>query len=205
MVKKIGVFIFFLILNVFVVEGQKNQKESTFVVDTNVSSVSWICGSHYGCINIDTGAIFVKNNIVIGGDFKIDLKSLYDEDIDQELLRLTLANVIKSHEFFDVPHYPTADFAIEKLIKVRDNKYNVAGNLTLKDKTLPINFNSEIDWEGDTITVNTGYFDIDRTRWGINYLSKRFDPEDKEQMHVPDEIKILIQLKAIKLKKQGKK
>ncbi len=201
MAKKIGIFIFFLILNVFVVKGQKDQNESIFVVDTNASSISWICGSHYGCINIDTGTIFVNINKVIGGDFKIDMGSLYDEDIEQELLRLTLANVIKSHEFFDAPHYPTADFAIEKLIKIRDNEYNVAGNLTLKGKTLPINFNSEIVWKGDTITVNTGYFGIDRTRWGIIYLSKRFDPEDKEQMHVPDEIKILIQLKAIKYKK----
>jgi len=205
MAKKIGIFIIFLILNVFVVKGQKDQKESLFVVDTNTSSISWICGSHYGCIDIDTGTIFVQNDKVTGGDFKIDMGSLYDEDIEQELLRLTLANVIKSLEFFDAIHYPTAIFTIEKLIKINDNEYNVAGDLTLKDKTLPVNFNSEIVLKGDTIDVNTGYFGIDRTRWGINYLSKRFDPEDKEQMHVPDEIKILIQLKAVKLKKQEKK
>lgn len=181
------------------------EKGDFYTVDTTYSSMSWNCGQHFGCILMDTGYIEVSNKEPVGGKFIIDLNSLYVEDIDHELLRLTLANVIKSLEFFDSRHFPNIIFEIEKLIKIEDNYYNIAGQLTIKNKTLPVNFNSEINIEGDTIFVFSDYFGIDRTEWGINYLSKKFDPEDKEQMHVPDRIEFFIQIKAQKIIKKKEK
>jgi len=197
--------VLFFLSSILPAQNLSVDKNELYIVDTTQSSISWNCGQHFGCILIDTGYVEVINNDPVGGKFFIDLNSLYVEDIEHELLRLTLANVIKSHEFFDAGHYPNIVFLIEKLIEIDDNFYNVAGQLTIKNMTLPVNFNCEINIEDDSISVYSEYFGIDRTEWGINYLSKKFDPEEKEQMHVPDIIEFLIHLKAKKIKKKKEK
>jgi len=205
MLKKIitvSIFLFVLISSNL---GQDELKQSTYIADNSISSVSWLCGQHYGCVSLDTGYLNVVDNKILDGKFVIDLISLFDEDIEHELLRLTLANVIKSHEFFDVPNFRYATFTILQLEEVEINEYHITGELTLKDKTLPIDFDCEINIINDLISVYSSYIGIDRTKWGINYLSKKFDPDDKEQMHVPDKIEFLIQLKAKKLIKKHEK
>ena len=205
MIKNAIVFIFFLVFGINTLYSQNNKDSFNFIVNSELSSVEWFCGRHFGCVMLDTGYIDVVDGVISGGKFVIDLNSLYDDDIENELLRQTLSNVIKSFEFFDISHYPSTTFTIEKLIGLSDNEFNVSGNLTLKGKTLPINFNAEIDIAEDTVKVYSDYISIDRTMWGINYLSKKFDPEDKEQMHVPDKIEFLVRLLAVRAKGKKKK
>jgi len=202
MIKKTVVIFIFTFLFFSDIKSQNTDRDViSYIADTSESDVSWFCGRHYGCVLIDTGYLHVEGGKITDGEFVIDLGTLIDEDIDNDLLRLTLENVIRSVEFFNASRYPTAIFSLEKVLNLSGNNYNIAGNLTLKNKTLPINFNCEIIFKDDLILVYSDFIKLDRTKWGINYLSKRFDPEDKEQMHVPDIIELLIHLKANKEKK----
>jgi len=202
MIKKAVISIYFLLFGINILFSQNNKNISTFVVDTELSSVEWFCGRHHGCVSLDTGYVKVVDGEISNGKFVIDLNSLYDEDIDSELLRKTLANVIKSFEFFDVHKYPNTIFVLEKIKKMDNDEYYVTGQLTIKDKTLPVSFKSEIDFTKDSLFVYSDYISIDRTDWGINYLSKKFDPKNKEQMHVPDKIEFLVRLKAVRSEKK---
>jgi len=201
MLKNITTYLLVLLVSVVSLSGQ-NDKEDLYIVDTTFSNITWNCGPHYGCINFDTGYINVVDDKVVNGKFIADLSSLYVEDIEHELLRLTLANVIKSHEFFDVHNFPHFVFTIDTLEELDTNEFNISGQLILKEKILPINFNCEIDIRNDSIYVYSDYIIIDRTMWDINYLSKRFDPEGKEQMYVPDKIEFMVQIYANKSKKK---
>jgi hypothetical protein len=132
MLKNITVCLLFLFIGISAIQGQNNKKEALYVSDTSVSNVAWNCGPHYGCVQLDSGYLNVIDNKIVNGKFVIDLSSLYVEDIEHELLRLTLANVIKSHEFFDAPNFPNFVFSIDKLEELSTNEYNVVGQLTLK-------------------------------------------------------------------------
>jgi len=179
--------------------GQK----SIYVVDTVESQVLWFCGNHFGCVNLESGYISLLNGKISSGSFIIDMNSIYDDDItENNLLRITLDNIIKSDQFFNTEEYPTSIFTILKVEKTDSLKYHVTGNLKIKDRAKDIEFDSNIKILEDRFLVSTNIINIDRTEWGINSLSEKFDPEDKEKMHVPDTISFIIYMYANKLQKK---
>jgi hypothetical protein len=187
------------------VEAQKDNLKKNYVVDTVASEVLWFCGQHYGCIGLDTGSIEVVKDKIVGGSFIIDLNTVEDDDItDNMLLRLTLNNVIKSLSFFNVETFPHSKFRIEEVEKIDSDYYRVSGILEIHDVVRDINFFSKIIFENERIIVESEIINIDRTNWGVNYLSQKFDPEGKETMYVPDTISLKVHLFADKIKKKKK-
>jgi polyisoprenoid-binding protein YceI len=102
---------------------------------------------------------------------------------------------LQSDDFFSVAKFPTAKFVGDKFVFNGDKVAEVAGQLTLKDKTNPVtlkatNFNC---YQNPMLKreVCGGDFEatIDRTQWGIDYgLAWGF----------PKQVKLLIQVEAIR-------
>lgn len=102
---------------------------------------------------------------------------------------------LQSADFFDTAKYPSAKFVGDRFTFSGDKLTQVAGTLTLRDKTQPVtlkatNFNCYTNpmlrrevCGGDFVAT------IKRSQWGIDYgLSSG----------VPDEVRLLIQVEAIK-------
>jgi polyisoprenoid-binding protein YceI len=83
-------------------------------------------------------------------------------------------NHLRSADFFEAKSHPTIEFASTALVPKGDNEFVLRGDLTIKDKTVPV----ELDVEFDGLTVSpygkevfgfsaTG--EIDREDFGITY------------------------------------
>ncbi|TLX74683.1 YceI family protein [Labilibacter sediminis] len=144
-----------------------------FKANTAKSTIKWegkkIGGAHDGHISLKEGTFTVKNNQITSGTFVIDMNSMTNDDIESDEYRGKLIGHLKSDDFFGVNKYPTAKLVITKSGKFKNNAATVTGDLTIKGKTLPIEF--EVKRSNKTyISMLT----IDRAKYDIRYGSKSF-------------------------------
>lgn len=126
-------------------------------------------GGHDGIINFKDGHFIKTNGAITGGEFMIDMTSIQSKDMDNEDARKDLDNHLKNEDFFDVDKFPIAKLVITKT-KYHDNVHlKIFADLTIKDVTLPINFEARVIYETKQLKTR---FKIDRTLWNINYKSK---------------------------------
>ena len=102
---------------------------------------------------------------------------------------------LQSADFFDSAKYPSAKFVGDKFVFVGDKVSQVMGTLTLRDKAVPVtlkasNFNCYTNpmlrrevCGGDFVAT------IKRSQWGMGWGI---------ESGVPDEVRLLIQVEAIK-------
>jgi polyisoprenoid-binding protein YceI len=164
-------------------------------------TVKWV---GYGVGKSHAGTIAVKSGEVVLGEkdtpkqanFVLDMKSLNTPDSAK------LTGHLKNEDFFDVEKYPEATF---KSTSVTVNpgpkdgvaEFKVSGNLTIKDKTQPIEFNiSQVKKDGQ-FKVMASTEITDRTKYGIVYNSKQFSTVSKlGDKLIEDNIKLDIEVTA---------
>ena len=83
-------------------------------------------------------------------------------------------NHLKSADFLDVENYPHITFKSTKVEATGDETARVTGDLTIRDKTLPVTLNVEFLGEekslyGDTRIGFTGATKINREDWGLTW------------------------------------
>lgn len=172
-----------------------------YVVDLANSSIKWEGSKpgtvHHGTINVASGAIMVNNGVVEAGKFAIDMHSITVEDLEGEDKARLEAHLIgkvegKEGDFFNANEFPNAKF---EMTGIENNV--VRGNLTIKDKTHAVEFPATVTIEGDTLTLQSEPFEIDRTKWGVNFGSKSVFPNLGDKF-VSDTMKLTVSLKANK-------
>jgi len=173
--------------------------QTTFNAGANNAKINWKgfkpTGEHNGTINLKNGSFIVNNNQITSGEFTIDMNSIIDLDMDATSEWNTkLVNHLKSEDFFDVKKYPTATFKITSTEK-KEDKVLVKGNLTIKNKTNPIEFLAIVKIENNQLIFDSETFKIDRSKWDIKYKSKSFFNDLAEQF-IYDNMEISIQLKS---------
>lgn len=158
------------------------EEAMTYEIDTTASTIEWRgtkpTGEHQGTINIQDGTLMATSEEITSGQVTIDMTSINvtDEGIDEKD-KTSLENHLKGTvegketDFFNVNEYPTATFEITGVTEENGQKM-LQGNLTLKDETKNIQFPINSDLDGETITLESETFTIDRTDWGVNYGSK---------------------------------
>ena len=175
--------------------------EATFNADLEVSTIEWKgfkpTGSHNGVINIKSGILNTTDGMISGGTFAIDMASLKVIDIPvEDEGNANLAGHLMSPDFFDVEAYPTANFEITGIEEV-DGNMMLSGNLTLKDATNNITFPVSISNEGDSMTLTSETFTINRSKWNVKYGSKSFF-DNLGDKFINDDIELKIIVKAAK-------
>lgn len=162
--------IFNLFIAVFVLSiGLSAQ---SYTVDGSNSKLKWtgkkVTGEHTGNIDLKEGNFEVKNNKVTSGSFVIDMTSITCTDLEGEWME-KLVGHLKSDDFFSVEKYKNANLVITSSSKLVDGKATVKGDLTIKGKTHPVEFDAMQMGNKFTATVT-----VDRTLYDIRYGSGKF-------------------------------
>ena len=175
-----------------------------YKVDTKLSSLEWIgekvSGKHSGTIKLSSGEIHSDHG-TLTGKFDIDMTSVANTDMEAGEYRTKLEDHLKAPDFFDAAKYPKSTFVVTSVTPIKDAKeggmtHKVKGNLTVKDKTNEISFDSVIKTEGGKIAC-VGTAIVDRTKYDIKYGSKSFFPEIGDKM-IYDDFKLKFNVVAIK-------
>lgn len=170
-------------------EGNKNilsNEQFTKLKDKNYmlnkgSSLQWtgknINGKHFGTVDIDSGTVNVKNNI-LSGSFIVNMNAIKTLDLKKEEGSDQLDLHLKSEDFFLTSIFPKASFRFENVKPkeksfVTDINYLVNGNMEIKGIHKKITIPMNISQEANTLILTTN-FDFDKTQWNIFYGSSKF-------------------------------
>lgn len=155
-------------------------KNGDYVLVPENSKLEWFAKTkimpdyHHGLVSIKSGNVKITD-ASLEGAFKIDMTTITDLELTySDQMKTNLENHLKSQDFFNAIKYPESVFTITKTEKLENNKYKITGNLTIKDITKELSFETNfIQSKKDAIEVQAE-FNIDRTNWGINYNSGKF-------------------------------
>lgn len=141
-------------------------------VKAKESTVSWkaykVTGSHYGTVELKSGALIFDNDQLTGGEFTVDMTSLIAADLEGES-RQKLEGHLKSDDFFSVAGNPTSTLIFTNVKSTGKNSYEVTGDLTIKGITKPVTFDVSVYGSKATATMK-----VDRTHFDIRYGSGSF-------------------------------
>ncbi|UZH54621.1 YceI family protein [Salinimicrobium tongyeongense] len=177
----------------------------SYEIDTTASTIEWRgtkpTGEHVGTISIQDGTLMATPEEITSGRVVIDMNSITVtdegmEEKDKRSLENHLKGTVEGKEtdFFNVNKYPTATFEITGVTEENGQKM-LQGNLTLKEETKNIQFPINTNLDGETISLESETFTIDRTDWGVNYGSKSvFD--NLGDNFISDEMELTINVTA---------
>ncbi len=180
----------------------------TYNANVAESKIDWVGGkvsgdNHTGTIALTDGQVFVTNNAVTGGKFTIDMNSIVVTDITDADKKAGLEGHLKgataenADHFFNVSKFPTASFEITKVTE-ENGKQMVEGNLTIKEATHGIKFPAMVTVTDADVTIASDEFEIDRTKWAVNYNSGSVVKDLAGDKVINDNIKLKIAVKATK-------
>ena len=155
------------------------------------SNIVWkgykVTGSHQGTIILKEGSLTFKNDKLIGGKFVIDMTTIVNTDQEGEY-KQKLEGHLKSDDFFGVETFPTATIILKKVIATGKNSYKVTGDLTIKGRTSPVDFDFSIYGSKANATLK-----IDRAKHDVRYGSNSFYDNLKDKA-IYDEFDLVVDL-----------
>lgn len=181
--------------------AEATEMASEYIIDSADSQIMWAASkpgtTHNGTIKISSGTIHLNEGNIEAGNFEIDMKSINVEDLegdDKASLEAHLKGTAEGKEgdFFNTKEYPTSKF---EMTGFENN--TVLGNLTIKDKTNAVKFPANVTMDGDKMMLKSETFELDRTKWGVNFGSKSIFPNLGDKF-ISDTMTITISLVATK-------
>jgi len=153
-------------------------------------------GAHNGAFNVAKGRLATENGTVTSGAFVIDINSMTELTLSDEMKAKFLRHM-KSPDFFEVANNPYGRFTIVSIEPLEGNaevNYTVTGNLKLKGITKSVSFPVNILVMEDKISVVSPKFTINRTEWDMKYNSALIGTAADKILH--DDVSLNIQLEA---------
>jgi len=148
-----------------------------YVVDKVASKVKWeakkVTGLHNGSVSFANGSIVGTGNIISGGTFVIDMKSMANDDITDAGMKAKLMGHLASDDFFSIEKFPESKMVIKKVTAVAGDEFKFLVDLTIKGITNPVEFNAKVTASGDKLSAD-GVITVNRTLYGIKYGSGSF-------------------------------
>lgn len=157
-------------------------RDGVYPLDTEKSVVEWtgrnINNRHYGRITISGGEVVLAKGFPVSGRFLLEMDSIANLDIQDEGWRGMLHRHLKSEDFFDVEHFPTAVFELSGAAAIAGAtpgtpNVEIAGKLTVKGITRPLCFPAMVAAQEDGSLKAQAALDFDRTLWDVSYGSGR--------------------------------
>lgn len=155
---------------------------TTYKLQPQLSTLGWeakaVTHGHNGTMQFTGGDLLVKNNMVVGGDATVDMKTIKATDITDAEQHTKFVGHMSSEDFFGVEKNPTATFKIVSVTPIKgaaataDNA-TIAGDMTIKGVTNRITFPAKVGVKNG-VAAATGKVTIDRTKFGLKYGSKSF-------------------------------
>ena len=173
---------------------------NTYVIDTAKSLLYWKAMLHKGTVKFNSGEIVLFRENIESAAFHINMNSIKNTDIEHDLLRTTLENVLKSDDLLRATSFPEAHFELHTAERLTDSTFHFQGDFIIFDNGICTSFDGNITQKGDSLYFTTNLIPLDRTDWGIYYLSKNnlYPKEEEESMEVPDTIFVQTRIVAYK-------
>lgn len=168
---------------------------SDYKINPTASTLEWtgrkVTGKHTGTVNLKEGSLQIKDEILLGGSFVIDMNTIKNTDMQGESAT-KLEGHLKADDFFGVATFPTAKLVITQAVAKGDGLFEVKADLTIKGVTQPIRFTTQLTQEGKKYRA-TSNITIDRTLFNIKYGSGKFY-EDLGDTTIYDEFDLKVTL-----------
>ena len=136
------------------------------------SSVKWLAkkvtGSHEGVVTISDAHLHFEDDMLTGGNIKINMNSINCTDLVGEPKEQLEAHLL-SDDFFGTKYYPTAELEIVKAENISNDTYKIEGIIEIKGVKQDIAFNANIKngiAKADLV--------IDRSKFNVRYGSGTF-------------------------------
>jgi len=135
-------------------------------VDIAKSTLKWtgekVTGSHWGYISLKSATLKATDKTIESGTFVIDMTSITCSDLEDKEYNDKLVGHLKSDDFFGVDTYKTSTLKIKSATPFKNGEATVKADLTIKGKTLPIEFVAKKAGNGYTakLVVNRAKYDI---------------------------------------------
>ena len=141
-------------------------------INPEESSIHWLAkkvtGQHDGTIKITSGSLTMQNDLISGGNFEVDMTSIFVSDLNGEY-KQKLEGHLKSDDFFSVDKFPKANLLIKETRQKMPNHYEINADLTIKGITNPVSFEMHIE---DNVAMSK--LIIDRSKFDVRYGSNSF-------------------------------
>jgi|WetSurMetagenome_2_1015567.scaffolds.fasta_scaffold381292_1 polyisoprenoid-binding protein YceI len=177
-----------------------SQAQTKYKADVANSKINWVgkkvTGEHTGTINLASGEFTINNGMIEKGKFEVDMTTIKDVDLTDEVYRAKLEGHLKSDDFFGVVAYPKATFVINKPVKIEKGITTVKGNMTIKGTTQAIDIKAVFSDSKDGMHIYAT-LTIDRTKFNVKYGSGSFF-EDLGDKTIYDEFYLTVSLLAPK-------
>lgn len=145
-------------------------------VNPGASKIEWtgrkVTGKHFGTVNIKDGSLVIKDGMLTGGSFSVDMTTIKVLDMQGEYAG-KLEGHLKSDDFFGTTDHPTAQLVVTQSIAKGNGAFAVKGDLTIKGITQPVNFTAQVMPEGKKYKA-TANITIDRSLYNVKYGSGKF-------------------------------
>jgi polyisoprenoid-binding protein YceI len=173
MLSKLGLGIMAVVAMAFT----NNLEDGNYTVSLKQSKVEWVgkkvTGQHNGTVAIKSGSLMIKDGMLKGGEFTIDMTTITSTDLEGEYQQ-KLNGHLKSADFFGVEKYPESKFVISNVAaNGKNGRFTVTGNITIKETTKEINFDAQLVNSGNGI-VAVADIVIDRSEFDVRYGSGSF-------------------------------
>lgn len=145
----------------------------TYQLDIKKSKILWntgkMMGGHHGYLLFNSGSLqYSAAGEPLNGYFNMDMNSIRSTDNEKETARNRVDGDLRKDDFFAADQYPAAVMSVKKITRIGSSvNYKVAGHLTIKGITNPIEFEAAITTK-DNITHITANVDISRKLWNID-------------------------------------
>ncbi len=153
----------------------------TYAVDTQESVIRWtgrnLFNHHSGTVRLAGGEIVIRDGQLASARFTIAMTSIACEDLTDSALNAMLLAHLRTTDFFDTAHHPTAEFvatAAEPIAPCTDGtpNYLLRGTFTLRGITHPLEFPVLIAARDDgRHLTGQGVLTLARTASGSHYGS----------------------------------
>ena len=182
----------------------KGPEGPAYAISASKSTLSWVGnkvgGKHWGTVAGIEGNLDTNDETITGGSFTIDLTSVTVDDIKNEGMNKRLVGHLLSEDFFYTEKFPKAYFTItnveEKMMENDGVKstHMITGNLKIRGIENEISFPAQVKMDENMVYAKTGKFELDRTKWDVNFKSKSVFAKFKDD-YINDEMIISMDLK----------
>ncbi len=152
---------------------------TAFQVKTDTSTLTWlgkkVGGQHEGTIQIKSGTLNFEGTKPVNATIIVDMPTLKVTDITDEGMNKKLTGHLSSPDFFATQEFKEAKIDIKSVKMTTKDNYELVGDLTIKNITQPITFNSQITTDAKSgMAMAMGKLTVDRTLFGIKFKSGKF-------------------------------
>ena len=145
---------------------------------------------------MSSGSLLIEKNVLKGGSFDLDTKSITVTDITDITSNAKLLGHLKSDDFFAVDKFENAKFVITSASNKGGGLYAIKGKLTIKGITNELSFPANLSFDKNKVLA-TAKIIVDRTKFDIKFRSKNFF-ENLGDKTIYDDFELSIQLVANK-------